>query len=130
MRQFLSRVAILVREYDEAIRYYTGVLGFTLLEDTRMSAEKRWVVVGPPGARETGLRLARAATDDQRAAIGRQTGGRVFLFLRTDDFERDYAEYCRRGVAFVEAPRDEPYGRVAVFEDLYGNRWDLIGRAP
>lgn len=130
MRQVLSRVAILVRDYDEAIRYYTEVLGFTLLEDTRLTATKRWVIVAPPGARETGLLLARAATDDQRAAVGRQSGGRVFLFLQTDDFDRDHAAFSQRGVAFTEAPRDEGYGRVAVFEDLYGNRWDLIGAAP
>ena len=126
--QFLSRVALLVDDYDDAVRYFTAVLGFQLIEDTRVSETKRWVVVAPPGAREAGLLLARAATEEQRAFVGRQGGGRVFLFLETDDFERDYSELRRRGVAFVEMPRDEPYGRVVVFEDLYGNRWDLIGR--
>ena len=129
MPQHLSRIALLVRDYDEAIRYYVDVLGFTLLEDTPLGPAKRWVAVAPPGARETALLLARAATDEQRAAVGRQGGGRVFLFLETDDFDRDYAAYRERGVAFVETPRDEAYGRVVVFEDLYGNRWDLIGRA-
>ena len=129
MPQFLSRVALLVREYDEAIHYFTTVLGFTLLEDTPLTATKRWVVVAPPGAREAGLLLARAANEEQRAAVGRQGGGRVFLFLETDDFDRDHAALESRGVVFVEQPRTEAYGRVAVFEDLYGNRWDLIGRA-
>lgn len=129
MLQSISRVAVLVREYDEAIRYYTQVLGFVVMEDTPLSATKRWVVVTPPGARECGLLLARAATDEQRAAIGRQSGGRVFLFLETDDFDVDFAALRTRGVSFVERPRDESYGRVAVFEDLYGNRWDLIGRS-
>jgi len=99
-----------------------------LLENTPLSATKRWVLVAPPGARETALLLARAATPDQAAAVGRQGGGRVFLFLHTDDFARDHAAMTARGVRFVEAPRDEPYGTVAVFEDLYGNRWDLIER--
>lgn len=126
--QQLARVAILVRDYDEAIAYYTKLLGFTLLEDSPRGPGKRWVVVAPPGSREAALLLARAATDAQRAAIGNQTGGRVFLFLHTDDFARDYAAYRERGVRFVEEPRDEEYGRVVVFEDLYGNKWDLIER--
>ena len=120
---------MVVHDYDEAIAWYTQVLGFELLEDTPRSPTKRWVVVAPRGARETGILLARAASDAQRAAIGNQTGGRVFLFLETDDFDRDFARMTERGVRFMEAPRDEEYGRVAVFEDLYGNRWDLIGRA-
>lgn len=126
--QHLARVAILVTDYDEAIAYYTEVLGFTLLEDSPRGSAKRWVVVAPPGSREAALLLARAATDVQRAAVGNQSGGRVFLFLHTDDFARDYADYRQRGVRFVEEPRDEEYGRVVVFEDLYGNKWDLIER--
>lgn len=126
MPQYLAQVALLVRDYDEAIMYFVEVLGFRLLDDTPMSSTKRWVVVAPPGAREATLLLARAVGPDQEAMIGRQGGGRVFLFLRTDDFARDYAAYLARGVRFIEAPRDEPYGRVIVFEDLYGNRWDLV----
>ena len=126
MSQHLQHVALLVREYDEAIAYFTTVLGFALREDTPLTPDKRWVVVAPPGAAEASLLLARAATDDQRACIGRQGGGRVWLFLHTDDFARDFAAMKARGVYFVEAPRDEPYGTVAVFEDLYHNRWDLI----
>ena len=126
--QHLARVAILVRDYDEAIAYYTKILGFTLLEDSPRGPGKRWVVVAPSGSREAALLLARAATDAQRAAVGNQTGGRVFLFLHTDDFAGDYAAYHARGVRFVEEPRDEEYGRVVVFEDLYGNKWDLIER--
>ena len=126
MSQHLQHVALLVREYDEAIAYFTTVLGFELREDTPLTPDKRWVVVAPPGAAEASLLLARAATDDQRACIGRQGGGRVWLFLHTDDFARDFAAMKARGVYFVEAPRDEPYGTVAVFEDLYHNRWDLI----
>jgi len=126
MPQHLTHVALLVRDYDEALAYFVDVLGFALLEDTPMSATKRWVVVMPPGAREAGLLLARAVGPDQEAMIGRQGGGRVFLFLRTDDFSRDHAAYLARGVRFLETPRDEPYGRVVVFEDLYGNKWDLV----
>ena len=126
MSQHIARVALLVRDYDEAIEYFTKTLGFSLLEDEPRGPAKRWVVVAPQGGREAALLLARAATDEQRAAIGRQTGGRVFLFLHTDDFDRDYATYRARGVRFVEEPRLESYGKVVVFEDLYGNRWDLI----
>ncbi|MCQ8183895.1 VOC family protein [Parvularcula maris] len=126
--QYLSNIALVVRDYDEAIAYYTGKLGFELLEDTRLSATKRWVRVAPPGGAQTALLLAKASSPEQEEAIGRQTGGRVFLFLETDDFERDYRRYHEAGVAFVEKPRGEEYGRVVVFEDLYGNRWDLIGR--
>jgi len=128
MSQHLASVALLVRDYDEAIAYFTRSLGFVLLEDTPLSPEKRWVRVAPAGARETSFLLARAVGPEQQAAIGRQGGGRVFLFLHTDDFERDFAAYTAAGVRFVEAPRDEPYGRVVVFEDLYGNRWDLVQR--
>ena len=128
MTLHLARLALLVRDYDEAIEWFTDRLGFELVEDTRLSDTKRWVVVAPPGAREAGLLLARAASDEQSAAVGRQGGGRVFLFLHTDDFARDYAAYRERGVRFVEEPRDEEFGRVVVFEDLYGNKWDLIER--
>ena len=117
-----------MRDYDEAIAYYTQTLGFTLVEDTPLSANKRWVRVAPPGATETHLLLAKASTPEQEANCGNQTGGRVFLFLHTDDFWRDHRTFTERGVRFVEAPRKEKYGTVAVFEDLYGNRWDLVGK--
>lgn len=122
----LGAVALVVRDYDEAIAYYTGVLGFTLIEDSPRGPGKRWVLVAPPGAKETRLLLAQAKNDAERAAVGRQTGGRVFLFLHTDDFWRDYRAYAARGVRFVESPREEDYATVVVFEDLYGNRWDLL----
>ncbi|HUJ60551.1 MAG TPA: VOC family protein [Kofleriaceae bacterium] len=122
----IARLALVVRDYDEAIAFYVGVLGFELVEDTPLSPDKRWVVVRPPGGRGAALVLARAATDAQRARIGDQTGGRVFLFVETDDFARDHARLRARGVRFVEPPRRERYGTVAVFEDLYGNRIDLI----
>ena len=128
MSQHLLHVALIVREYDEAIAWFTTVLGFQLIEDTPQPG-KRWVVVAPPGSTEGSLLLARAATDEQRAAIGKQGAGRVWLFLATDDFERDYSAMRERGVHFVEAPRQEAYGTVVVFEDLYGNRWDLFQRA-
>lgn len=121
----LSLVSLLVRDYDEAIAFYVGKLGFALREDTRLSNEKRWVVVGPEGG-QASLLLAKAVGEEQTAAIGRQAGGRVFLFLETDDFARDHARYLAAGVTFREQPRQEPYGTVAVFEDLYGNPWDLI----
>jgi catechol 2,3-dioxygenase-like lactoylglutathione lyase family enzyme len=129
VRQTIAHVALLVREYDEAIDYYTGVLGFRLVEDSPRGGAKRWVVVAPRGTNATSLLLARAATPAQEAHVGDQTGGRVFLFLETDDFERDYSAMRARGVDFVETPRREPYGMVVVFRDLYGNRWDLIERA-
>ena len=115
-----------MRDYDEAISFYVDVLGFELLEDTRIDDEKRWVVVGPPGAQEAAVLLARAATRAQEARVGDQAGGRVGWFLNTDAFDRDYERMAAAGVAFEEAPRHEPYGTVAVFRDLYGNRWDLI----
>ena len=121
----IGTVALLVRDYDEAMAWYTTVLGFALVADQPMGEGKRWVVVAPPGA-ETRLLLARAATVDQAARIGDQTGGRVFLFLETDDFDRDFRTMTERGVKFRELPRHEEYGTVAVFEDLYGNLWDLI----
>ena len=131
MTQSLALVALVVRDYDDAIRYYVDVLDFTLVEDRAMPAQgKRWVVVAPRGARESGLLLARAADERQAARIGDQAGGRVFLFLHTDDFQRDHARYLARGVKFLEAPREEPYATVAVFEDLYGNRWDLLQPRP
>lgn len=121
-----------MRDYDEAIAFYVGTLGFRLVEDRPVPEQrKRWVVVAPPGEGGTALLLARAATPEQAACIGAQAGGRVFLFLQTDDFWRDYRAYVHAGVSFVRPPRDEPYGTVAVFEDLYGTRWDLLQlRAP
>jgi catechol 2,3-dioxygenase-like lactoylglutathione lyase family enzyme len=116
-----------VKEYDEAIAFYVGVLGFTLVEDSPVPAQnKRWVVVAPPGGAGSGLLLARAATPEQRARVGDQTGGRVFLFLHTDDFWRDFRSYSAKGVSFIRPPAEEPHGTVAVFRDLYGNLWDLI----
>jgi catechol 2,3-dioxygenase-like lactoylglutathione lyase family enzyme len=127
VRQSIIHVALVVREYDEAIEFYCRKLHFTLIEDTyQPEQDKRWVVVAPPGSDGTSLLLARAATPEQAAFIGDQTGGRVFLFLRTDDFARDFNEMRLAGVRFVREPKTEPYGTVAVFEDLYGNRWDLI----
>jgi uncharacterized glyoxalase superfamily protein PhnB len=122
----IGRVALVVRDYDEAIAYYTTCLGFSLIEDTPLGDEKRWVLVAPTKGNGTALLLARAATPEQSARIGDQTGGRVFLFLHTDDFWRDYREMQSRGVKFETEPRQEPYGTVAVFVDLYGNRWDLL----
>lgn len=124
--QTLAHVALLVRDYDEAIAFFTRTLRFRLVEDTPREDGKRWVLVAPPGATETALLLARAATPEQVAQVGCQAGGRVFLFLRTDDFHRDYDEMRSRGVRFIEEPREEAYGTVAVFLDLYGNRWDLL----
>jgi len=131
MRQNLAHVAIVVRDYDEAIAWYKRVLGFELLEDTPLTPGKRWVIVKPRGTIGSSLLLAKAANPEQTTRIGNQTGGRVFLFLHTDDFQRDYANYLEQGVKFVEQqPRHEAYGTVIVFEDLYGNRWDLIERKP
>jgi catechol 2,3-dioxygenase-like lactoylglutathione lyase family enzyme len=127
MRQSISLVALVVREYDEAIDFYVGTLGFSLVEDTYIpEQDKRWVVVAPPGSTESRLLLARAAAEAQSSRIGNQTGGRVFLFLNTDDFWRDYHAYRAKGVVFVREPKEESYGTVAVFEDLYGNLWDLV----
>jgi catechol 2,3-dioxygenase-like lactoylglutathione lyase family enzyme len=128
--QHLGLVSLLVRDYDEAIAFYTGVLGFRLVEDTALGGGKRWVVVAPPGAHETGVLLARAGTPVQAGRVGDQTGGRVFLFLYTDDLLRDYEGMRAAGVRFTERPRRESYGHVVVFEDLYGNRWDLTQPAP
>ncbi len=130
MQQTLGYVAFVVRDYDEAIDYFTQKLGFTLIEDSpsrdRDGKPKRWVLVAPPGSRGTQLLLARASTREEESRIGNQTGGRVFLFLHTDDFWRDYRAMSERGVKFVRQPREEEYGTVAVFEDLYGNKWDLL----
>ena len=123
-RRSVGAVAILVPDYQEAIDYFVGTLGFALIEDTQLSEEKRWVLVSPGDG--TPLLLAKAEGERQRAAIGNQSGGRVFLFLTTDDFWRDYRAYKSRGVAFQEEPRHEEYGTVAVFTDKYGNLWDLI----
>jgi catechol 2,3-dioxygenase-like lactoylglutathione lyase family enzyme len=129
MNQSLGLVALVVREYDEAIAFYVGTLGFTLVEDTAVPEQnKRWVVVAPPGAGDCYLLLARAANEEQAARIGNQTGGRVFLFLYTDDFWRDFHAYKAKGVVFVREPKEESYGTVAVFQDLYGTLWDLVQR--
>lgn len=129
MKRSLGWVTFVVRDYDEAIAWFTGALGFELREDAPRGAGKRWVVVAPRGA-ETGLLLARAADARQSGCIGDQAGGRVAFFLHTDDFDRDHARMREAGVVFLEAPRDEPYGKVAVFADLYGNRWDLLEPVP
>lgn len=121
----IASVALIVRDYDEAARFFVDALGFTVTEDTPLAGGKRWVTVRPPGG-GTALLLARAATPEQAARVGDQTGGRVFLLLHTDDFQRDYTAFRGRGVRFAEEPREEAYGTVAVFLDLYGNRWDLI----
>jgi len=127
MKHTIAHVALIVRDYDEAIAYFTETLGFTLVEDTyQPEQDKRWVVVAPAGSTGTTLLLARASTPEQRRFIGDQAGGRVFLFLSTDDFWRDYRRMTAAGVRFVRPPSVAPYGTVAVFEDLYGNRWDLV----
>ena len=127
MKQSIGYVALVVRDYDEAIEFYVNVLGFRLVEDTFIAAQnKRWVLVAPPGSTETNLLLARAVGPEQSSRIGNQTGGRVSLFLHTDDFWRDYREFTSKGVIFVRDPTEESYGTVAVFKDLYGNLWDLL----
>jgi catechol 2,3-dioxygenase-like lactoylglutathione lyase family enzyme len=127
MKQSIGYVALVVRDYDQAIDFYVGTLGFTLIEDTYVEAQnKRWVLIAPPGATESRLLLARAVGEEQSSRIGNQTGGRVFLFLHTDDFWRDYKAYKDKGVVFVREPKEEQYGTVAVFKDLYGNLWDLL----
>ena len=126
MMQHISAVTLLVPDYDEAIAFYVGKLGFRLVEDTPLSTTKRWVVVAPPGSSETGLLLAQADSQDQREAIGNQTGGRVFLILKTDGFDRDYIRLKQAGIEFLEDPRMETYGKVVVFRDAFGNKWDLI----
>ena len=126
MKQRIAHISLVVDDYDEAIRFYTQKLGFRLIEDTRLTGKKRWILIAPPGANECCLLLAKAADEKQRAAVGNQTGGRVFLFLFTDDFWRDYKNMSAKGIRFVRPPKQEEYGTVAVFEDLYGNLWDLL----
>jgi catechol 2,3-dioxygenase-like lactoylglutathione lyase family enzyme len=127
MKQSIGYVALVVEDYDEAIEFYVDTLGFQLIEDRFIEAQnKRWVLVAPPGSRETRLLLARAVGADQSSRIGNQTGGRVFLFLHTDDFWRDFNAFKSKGVVFVRDPKEESYGTVAVFKDLYGNLWDLL----
>jgi catechol 2,3-dioxygenase-like lactoylglutathione lyase family enzyme len=127
LRQELTQIAIVVNDYDEAIQFYTEKLHFDLVSDQVLSDTKRWVMVRPPGSQGAGLLLAKAASPDQLKAVGMQSGGRVFLFLHTDDFWRDYHDYRNNGVEFIRDPAIEDYGTVAVFRDLYGNLWDLIG---
>ena len=126
MKQSIVHVALVVDDYDEAIKFYTEKLDFTLIDDTPQSETKRWVLVAPKGPEGCCLLLAKGVGEEQRSRVGNQTGGRVFLFLKTDDFWRDYKSMSARGVNFVREPKDEEYGTVAVFEDLYGNLWDLI----
>ena len=126
MKQNIAHVAVVVNDYDEAIDFYTKKLNFIIVEDTRVSESKRWVIVAPQGSKGCSILLAKAATEEQRTRIGNQTGGRVFLFLHTDSFERDYQDLLKKGITIIREPSDEIYGRVAVFADLYGNLWDLI----
>jgi catechol 2,3-dioxygenase-like lactoylglutathione lyase family enzyme len=126
MKQSIAHVALVVDDYDEAIKFYTEKLGFTLIDDTPQSETKRWVLVAPKGSSECCLLLAKGVGDEQRSRIGNQTGGRVFLFLQTDDFWRDYQNMQAQDIVFVREPKTEEYGTVAVFQDLYGNLWDLV----
>lgn len=126
MNQSIAHIALVVADYDEAIRFYTEKLGFELIEDTPQSETKRWVLVAPKNGEGCNLLLTQAVGEEQKSRIGNQTGGRVFLFLRTDDFWRDFKEYESKGVEFVREPKVEEYGTVAVFQDLYGNLWDLV----
>lgn len=127
MKQSIVHIALVVRDYDEAIEFYTKKLHFILIEDTyQPEQDKRWVVVSPPGSTGTTLLLARASKPEQESFVGNQSGGRVFLFLHTDNFWRDYKDMVSKGIKFVRDPQKEPYGMVAVFEDLYGNKWDLL----
>ena len=126
MKQYLALMALVVKEYDEAIEFFTQKLNFQLIEDTPITTTKRWVRIAPPGAKETCLLLAKAKNEKETKSIGNQSGGRVFLFLNTDDFWRDYNKMLAEGIKFVRPPKEESYGTVAVFEDLYGNLWDLI----
>ena len=130
MQQAIGYIALVVRDYDEAISFFTAKLGFHVVEDSpstdRNGRPKRWVLIAPPGSSNAKLLLAKASNQEELSRVGNQTGGRVFLFLHTDDFWRDYRSFTSRGVKFVREPREEPYGTVAVFEDLYGNKWDLL----
>lgn len=126
MKQHIAQFALVVKDYDEAIEFYTRKLHFILLEDTTLSETKRWVRIAPPGSTETCILLAKAASEEQLTRVGNQTGGRVFLFMHTDDFWRDYHDMTAKGIRFVREPEQQPYGTVGVFEDLYGNLWDLI----
>jgi catechol 2,3-dioxygenase-like lactoylglutathione lyase family enzyme len=128
MKQSIAHIALIVNDYDEAIRFYTEKLNFILIEDTHLSEEKRWVLVKPKGANECCLLLAKAANERQKISVGNQSGGRVFLFLHTDNFKRDYQNLIDKKIKIVREPVTETYGTVAVFEDLYGNLWDLIER--
>jgi catechol 2,3-dioxygenase-like lactoylglutathione lyase family enzyme len=130
MQQHIAHIALVVANYDDAIKFYTEKLNFVLLEDTKLSETKRWVMVAPPGGGQCCLLLAQAATDEQKSRVGNQTGGRVFLFLYTDDFWRDYNNMLQKQINFVRKPEEQPYGTVAVFEDLYGNLWDFIQPKP
>ena len=126
MKQKIIYISVIVRDYDEAIEYYTKKLNFNLIEDTKLSDTKQWVVVSPPGSKETSILLSKASTPEQKKYIGNQSGGRVFIFLHTDNFFEDYNRLRKNGIKFLEMPREEKYGTVAVFEDIYGNKWDLI----
>lgn len=126
MKQHIAQFALVVKDYDEAIEFYTRKLHFLLLEDTTLSETKRWVRIAPPGSTETCILLAKAASEEQLTRVGNQAGGRVFLFMHTDDFWRDYHDMTAKGIRFVREPEQQPYGTVGVFEDLYGNLWDLI----
>jgi len=127
MKQEIMQMALVVKDYDEAIAFYREKLGFTVVEDTVLSATKRWVLIAPPGSEGARLLLAKGVGEEQQSRIGNQTGGRVFLFLHTDNFQRDYKNLVDKGVRIVREPVTESYGTVAVFADLYGNLWDLIG---
>lgn len=126
MKQRIAHISLLVDDYDRAIEFYTKKLNFELLEDTALSESKRWVLIAPKGSTECSLLLAKASTDEQKSRIGNQTGGRVFLFLYTDNFDRDYKNLIDKNIKIIREPSNEPYGKVAVFEDLYGNHWDMI----
>ena len=126
MNQKLAHIALIVWDYDEAINFYVNKLNFNLIEDTKLTEDKRWVLIAPKGSNNCNLLLAKAANDEQKSRIGNQTGGRVFLFLNTDDFERDYSNLLNNDINIIREPKVEPYGKVCVFEDLYGNLWDLI----
>ncbi|MBA4420920.1 MAG: glyoxalase [Anaerolinea sp.] len=130
MANCITSISLVVRDYDEAIQFYTESLRFSLLEDTPLPDGKRWVLVSPASGCGASLLLAKAATPEQESCIGNQTGGRVFLFLQTDNFREDYQYMLSKGVRFTEEPRQEAYGTVVVFQDLYGNKWDLIGKIP